>query len=148
MNLLTNEHEIRVSNGNRVVLTNMRLHMSDKDWGYSYSNTIFLEDIGSIETKYKSNVILLVLAAAALLAGIGASANSYDSSSGSTLFFVTAIFLFLIYWFSRRHIVSITPNGGKAINFVVSKLGSKQTEDFIDDLQAAKLQRLNEIYKL
>lgn len=45
MYLLTNEIEILSSNENKVILTNQRIHLEDKEWGHSYNITIFLEDI-------------------------------------------------------------------------------------------------------
>jgi hypothetical protein len=148
MNLLTNEKMITVSNESKIILTTIRLHMSDKDWGYAYSNTIFLEDISSVEVKYDSHIIFLILAGLAAIVGIGTLTNSFGNNEQSILFFIVAAFLFLLYWFTRQHIISIIPNGGKAIKFVVNNMRSDQIIEFVDNVQAAKLQRLNEIYKL
>lgn len=148
MNLLANEQTITSSNENKVILTNLRLQTKDKDWGQSYSNTIFLEDISSIEVRYKSNIIFLILAGLALLMWAAQSMNSFSSGGQSTFAFVIAVVFALLYWFTRRHVISVTPDGGKAINFVVSNMGTQQIEDFVDKVQVAKMERITQLYKL
>ena len=148
MNLLTNEHIILNSNENKVILTNMRLHMSDKAGGQLYRNTIFLEDISSVEVRYKNNIIFLILSGIVLLGWLQQSANNYNTNGQGTSFLAIAVISFLLYLFTRQQIISVTPNGGKAISFAVSNMATEQVEYFIDKVQIAKAERLNEIYKL
>lgn len=44
---------------------------------------------------------------------------------------------------SRTHIVSISSNGGKPLNFKVNGMKEDIIEDFIYKVQEAKIQRLN-----
>jgi hypothetical protein len=122
MNLFTNEQIITSSNDNQVVLTNYRIHSETKDWGRSYSNTIFLEDISSVEVKYSSVIIFLILGAFALLAWISQMSNAMGDTGVGLITIFLAIAFLLLYWFSRRHVIAITPNGGKAITFLVANM--------------------------
>ena len=69
MKLLPNEEKLITSNEDKIVLTNHRIQMTDSFWGQSFTISIFLEDISSIEIKYKSNILLLILGAICVLGG-------------------------------------------------------------------------------
>ena len=148
MTLLTNEYEILSSNENKIILTNQRIHMNEKDWGRSYSITIFLENISSIEIRYNSNIIFLVLG---IISGLFCAANYFSSDrySGNDNMLgyalIATIFFFLLYWFSKRHVISLSSNGGKPLNFKVSQMKDYAIEDFVDKLQEAKAQRMRDL---
>jgi hypothetical protein len=80
MQLLPNEEILVSSNQDKVILTNQRIHLSDSEWGKSYQITIFLEDISSIEMLYKSNPLLLVLAAVCFLVGLFTPSPGYENN--------------------------------------------------------------------
>jgi len=145
MHFLSDEDLIVSSNENKVILTNLRIHLSDREWGRSYSNTLFLEDISSIEVRYRSNIIFLGLGILGLLAWLGVATNESVSTQQSMLYLGVALVLLVLYWLSRKHVISISPNGGKSINFEVSNMDSLQIEDFVGKVQEAKLSRLKEI---
>jgi uncharacterized membrane protein len=153
MTLLANEHIIVNSNDDKVILTNKRIHMSDRRWSGSYSNTLFLEDISSMEIRYSSNIILLILAGLAVLLSILNISNSDRPLSGgdgdeiTLLPLIIGVILVFIYWFSRKHIISISPNGGKPINFEVAGMSKQQIEMFLDKVQKAKDARIAELFK-
>jgi len=150
MYLLNNEIEILSSNENKVILTNQRIHMEDKEWGRSYNITLFLEDISSIEVKYSSLIIALIIAIFAGLIGLMNSANSQNSNGGpnfQVISFIASAFFLIIYFISRTHIVSITSNGGKSLNFKVKGMKDDMIEDFIYKVQQAKSQRIEQLNK-
>ncbi len=62
MQHLPDEEILVTSNQDTIVLTNQRIHMSDKQWGRTYQITIFLENISSIEVLYKSNPLFIIIA--------------------------------------------------------------------------------------
>lgn len=145
MTLLPNEQELVTSNGNKVILTTHRIQLTDKDWGYSYSIEIFLEDISSVEIRYRSNIILLLLGCLGILVGLYLFAQSNDSVNYG---FIAGIILLLIWWFSRRHIISISSDGGSSLNFEVGGMSSYLIEEFVGKVQLAKLNRVNQLYKI
>lgn len=79
MHLLSEEQEILTSNGNKIILTDRRIQLTDRVWGKSYQITLFLEDISSIENLYKNNIFYLALAIISLLVGVISIGNERAS---------------------------------------------------------------------
>lgn len=150
MILLTDEHEILSSNESKIVLTNYRVHMHEKEWGRSYSIFIFLEDISSIEIRYSSNVIFFILAIISALFSILIFSNSNIDSTNEHLLgygVVATIFFIILYWISNSHVISISSDGGKPLNFQISKMGDDDITDFIYKVSEAKNLRISSLSK-
>ena len=145
MTLLPNEQEIVTSNGNKVILTNLRIQMNDSNWGSSYSIEIFHEDISYVETRYKSNIVFLILGCLGILYGLYAASQSYGESLNAG-FILGAVFL-IMWWFSRRHVISISSDGGSSLNFEVGQMSREQIDNFISKVQTAKLRRVNQLHR-
>ena len=144
MMLLSNEEELVSSNGGKIILTNQRIHQDDREWGSAYSITIFLEDISSIEMRYSSNMMFLILGImAALFCSYSFMSDSNGSPAGISL--IATIGFFVLYWMSRKHIVSITSHGGKALNFEAASLPEHEIQKFLANVQDAKLQRVDKL---
>jgi hypothetical protein len=144
MKLLPNEHLLTSSNGDKIILTDHRIHLTDRVWGKSYQITIFLEDISSFENTYKSNIIWLILAVLSVTVGLinMASQRSSELMIGGLVLAA----LSLIWWASsRRHLVAITSSSGTALSFEVEGMGEAQVEDFVYKVQGAKLERVNQL---
>jgi branched-subunit amino acid transport protein len=142
MMLLSNEEELVSSNGGKIILTNQRIHMADREWGSAYSITFFLEDISSIEMRYSSSMIYLTLGIiAALFCSYSFASDNGGSLAGISL--LATIVFFVLYWLSRKHIVSITSHGGKALNFEAASLPEYEMQKFLTKVQEAKLQRMD-----
>lgn len=146
MKFLQDEQLITASNGNRITLTNKRIQMKDEVLGKAYTIIIFLEDISSTEVQYKSYVILLFLGVLSVLGGLltGSSSNNVSAMAGGIILGV--IFL-AIWWFTRKHIVSISSNGGSRMNFGVEGMDSSKIEEFINTLHDAKANRVQSLAK-
>jgi hypothetical protein len=142
MQLLRDEEILVTSNQDKIILTNQRIQLSDKEWGRSYQITIFLENVSSIEMVYKNNPFLLLLAAACLLIGLFASspAHEIDTSLQNGCFIFSIIFL--VFWFySKNRMVTIASNGGSKLNFRVTGMKTPDAAEFIDKVIAAKAAR-------
>ncbi len=136
MKLLSNEKELLTSNGNKIILTNYRIQLKDSIWGQSFAIIIFLEDISSIEVKYKSNLLFIALAILSLL---------FTVYSNNNIGFLISCIFFAIWWFTRKHIIAIAPNGGSVLNFQVEGMNDSVIYDFIDNVSSAKLNRIGEL---
>ena len=147
MKFLQNEEEIISSNADKIVLTNQRIMMKDEVWGKSFKISIFLEDISSIETHYKSNVLFLIIGAILALAGLSMSATHGGGQMAVGGLVVGGICI-AIWWFSRKHLVTISSDGGSHLNFVVEQMSDDKIEDFITNVQEAKLKRVNQFFKI
>jgi len=147
MMLLSNEEELVSSNGGKIILTNQRIHQDDRAWGSAYSITIFLEDISSIEMRYSSNMMFLILGIiAALFCSYSFMSDSDGSPAGISL--IATIGFFVLYWMSRKHIVSITSHGGKALNFEAASLPEYEMQKFLSRVQEAQMQRRDQLRSL
>jgi hypothetical protein len=146
MELLPNEERLISSNNDKVVLTTHRIQMSDSDAGNSYSIVIFLEDISSIETKYKSSITFMIIGCLAIIGGLFASSRT-ENTDAIVMGAIVGIIFFILWWFSRKHVISISPNGGKSLTFRAKRMKKGQVQHFLDKLQLAKWKRVNELYK-
>ncbi len=141
MKKLENEKVILTSNNDKITLTDHRVHMKVKDWGIDYSIGIFLEDISSIEVKYKSSLILLLGGILSIVGSVlyGLSENQ---SNILVLGLILGLILFAFWWFSRQHIVSISSNGGSKLNFSIQGFEAEKVEDFVWKVSKAKSERV------
>lgn len=143
MKLLKDEEKLVTSNADKIILTNYRIHLKDAgELGQSFSISIFLENISSIEVKYKSNFVLLIIAAICLIGAF--LMNSEMQTAG----LVSAAICIVIWWFTRKHIISISSNGGSSLNFEVQGMGEDKISDFIYHISEAKLNRVNQLHKI
>lgn len=145
MKLLPNEEKLIVSNQDKIILTDHRIQMTDRIMGQSYTISIFLEDISSIEIKYKSDTLLLVSGVICVLFALFLGGEV--GGSVGLLGFVLGIILVALWWFNRKHIVSISSKGGSALNFTVQGMGDEKIHDFIHNVSIAKQKRVNHLHQ-
>lgn len=55
---------------------------------------------------------------------------------------------FALWWFTRKHIISISSDGGASLNFTVQGMGGDKIADFIHNVSLAKLTRVNQLHKV
>jgi hypothetical protein len=142
MTFLSNEEPIVTSNGSKIVLTNYRILMNDKSWGSAYMISIFLEDVSSIQTKYSSYIVLIILALLSFGFGGVLIAEELEQAAGLGAIAFGVMFI-LLYFFTRRHM----SNGGVATNFSISGMKNEAVEKFINDVSEAKLKRVQSIHQ-
>lgn len=119
--------------------------MRDEIWGKSYKISIFLEDISSIEVQYKSNIIFLIIGIILALVGLVMS----EQGGGQAVSGLIGGGIFIALWgFTRKHLVTISSDGGSSLNFVVQGMTDDKIEDFVTSVQDAKRKRVNQLFKL
>lgn len=146
MNLLSDERLLVSSNDDKIILTDQRIHMTDKIWGKTYQITIFLEDISSIEHLYRNNMYFLILA----MLSFFLSVISIGNGAGIPAIYAGIILggIFLTLWLgSRQRLIKIASKGGGALCFVVERMDEAHIEDFLHKVQEAKSNRLKDLYK-
>jgi len=127
-------------------LTNLRITQ-----GYnaflkaSYKNSIFLENISSIEVRFKSKILYLISGLVFLILSI----YSIAERAGwlSVLSFIVGATFIAIFFFTRKHVISITPDGGKSIDITVKGISKSRIEEYITNINEAKLARTANISK-
>lgn len=118
---IDNEKVILESDNNQIRLTTHRLRYSESARSSSDFTSIMLDKISSIElTYYKSSIWLLII-------GI------------ITTPVIVGIILIIIFFTSKRHVVSVTPDGGKPIIFETKGMKREFLEDFIDKVEATSM---------
>lgn len=137
MTYLENEKELG-SITNSVLLTNLRLI---QEFGDTYKHSIFLENISSVQVRYKNNFILLVLGVLLLLGGGYAWVDTYGDTLPILITVLGAV-LVILYFLTRKHLITVAPDGGRSIEILVKRLPASTIEKFITEIQRAKLQRV------
>ncbi len=148
MQLQPNEQVIITSDDKKVILSNYRLCSTFKEWGHSSVIFINLEDISSIQSVYKSVVLFLLLAGICGLGGAFVFFTMHDMEPQGLAAIGIGLF-FLILWFAtRKRIISIHPDGGKPLEFEANSMKEAQVLDFLEQVQLAKTNRINTLYKI
>lgn len=146
MQLLPDEEILVASNQDKVILTDQRVHLTDKQWGRTYQMTLFLENISSIENVYKSNPIFLVVAGLSLVVGLVTVEREYEGGVPFAAF--TVALVFLVLWLnSRSHVVTISSNGGGKLNFLVAGMSEMEVQGFVDKVETAKARRIKQLFR-
>ena len=79
-----------------------------------------------------------------MLIGVALSSQGDQFAFGSLIVGLVCIILWAT---SRKHIVTISSNGGARLNFLVHGMSNDKVEDFITKVQEAKSNRVNDLYK-
>jgi hypothetical protein len=147
MRLLPNEEELCIVNDSKFVLSNYRIEMRKKDWGESIMISIFLEDISSIQIKYTSIIAFLILGIFCILAGL--YRGMYLDKSGEMIGgLIIGVIFFIIWAISRKHVISIFPNGGSPMIIDISGMSDDKISDLMHKVSLAKQTRVNQLYKI
>lgn len=118
---IDNERVILESDNNQLRLTSHRLRYHETASSNSDFTSIMLDKISSIELKYyNSNIWLLVI-------GI------------LTIPIVVGIIIIIFFFTSKKHVISVTPDGGKPILFETKGMKREFLEDFIDKVEATSM---------
>jgi hypothetical protein len=144
MHLLSNESVLVRSNDDKIILTNLRVHMTSRKYGRNYQVTVFLEDISAIHNVYRSNTYYLFLAVLSFFWG-AANSTSRENIPGIYAGIILGG-IFLSLWLSTRgHQVTFFSRGGGSLSFFVDQMSDEQIEDFIHKVEEARLQRIKQL---
>jgi hypothetical protein len=127
MDGIENEKLVLESDNRQLKLTTHRLRYYESTSANSDFTSVMLDKISSVElTYYKSNIWLLII-------GI------------LTIPIIVGIVLIILYFVSKKHIVSVTPDGGKPIIFEVKGMKREFLENFIDKLEGTSMRLKNKL---
>jgi hypothetical protein len=125
MKAFENEKLLIESDNRQIRLTTHRLRYYETARGNSDFTSIMLDKISSIELfYYKSSIWLLIIGIATIPVVVG---------------------LILIYMFftSKKHVISVTPDGGKPIMFETKGMKRDFLEEFIDKVEETSMKLKN-----
>ena len=134
MTLLENEKNLDFLEKNAVVLTNFQLTQEN---GNLYKISIFLKNISSIIAHYKTEPIFIVLSTVSFIAGVVLALQGYFISFGIASFVLCAV-LTAAYFLTKKHVITVSSDGGEKMVIEVQKKSHERIEEFITNIQQAK----------
>lgn len=121
MDMFQNEELIMESNNKQVYLTSHRVRCYESTKKNANFISIMLDRVSSVElTYYKSSIWLLII-------GI------------VTIPIVVGVILIIMYFASKKHVISITPDGGKPIIIQTFGMKRERMTEFITKVEEASL---------
>ncbi|MDX2054231.1 MAG: hypothetical protein SFV15_17655 [Polyangiaceae bacterium] len=138
MKLFPDERILLEANSGLLKLTTHRVRFEHQRSGDSVVIGITLDAVASCGLVTTTYPILLLLA---LLAAIGGLASSSHDSGAMLWLFLAACLLVLAYFLSRKVVLRIS-SAGDDIIVGVQRVGRAPLLEFIDALEQAKVQRL------
>lgn len=143
--LLPEESVLFFTENGMVTLTTHRVRYNNKIWGQSNFISIMLEKISAVQVLSISYPLLWILGALTGVAGLLLATSHNGSHNGGTPEVVISLFIafFLIvgYFISRRHVCTITSDGGGKIIFRTENMPTAALIDFVHQIEAAKYKR-------
>lgn len=110
------DNEKLISGNKQLKLTTHRLRYYDSSSKKSNFTSIMVDKISSIELTYQSNIWLLIIGIVTIGAGIG-------------------IILIILFYTTKKHVVSVTPDGGSSVIFQIKGMKRDSIEDFIQKVE-------------
>lgn len=135
--------------GGEVILTNLRLYTKISLLTFSYSNTIHLKDISSIEYVTKGKLWILILIMLSVVSFLGVMITDSDNYSVTVVilftlsFIIWLAFLIFLYLYTRIKVLVVTPDGGRPILIPSKGFSISKLSDLIEALHLAKLNQDN-----
>lgn len=142
--LLKGESILSYSDGGLVTLTSHRIRYEHKVWGGSNIISIMLEKVSSVQIIYISYPWLWIMGVLVGVIGMLASQSRNGGSTEMVIAFFIAFFLIIGYFLSRRHICSITSDGGTKIIFRTENMTTESMIEFMNKIESAKSERFDQ----
>lgn len=139
--LLPEESVLSFTENGMVTLTTHRVRYNNKIWGQSNFISIMLEKISSVQVLSISYPLLWILGALTGMAGLALATTRNGGTPEVIISLFIAFFLIVGYFISRRHICTITSDGGSRIIFRTENMPTAALIDFVHQIEAAKHKR-------
>lgn len=140
--LLGGERLLNQSSNNIVVLTTHRIRFNDTNSSHAHLVSIMLEKVSSCEVRYQSWPVVLVLGVVLGLFGGFALLQRGSGQEVGILALVLGLVFIIAYFTSRKHIISISSDGGARIGFETKGLKREAVVTFVNEIEKAKNQRV------
>lgn len=141
--LMPDESILTYSDNGLVTLTTHRIRYANKIWGQSNHISMMLENVSAIQVVYLSYPFLWIIGV--VIGLIGLLITTTEKGGGPEMFITGFLAFFLIvgYFISRRHIFSITADGGTKIIFRTENVATAAMIDLMNKIETAKADRLS-----
>lgn len=116
-----------------VTLTNNEVIQSNSYVGRKHFMQIFLKNISSVQLKYKSFPIWILLAVISLIVAL----STFNNEQGCFTTSIVLMIIFIVVFFAtRKYILIITARGGEKMVEIIDSCADAQ--NFVDKLVAAQ----------
>lgn len=137
--LLPDESIITRTDDDIVVLTSYRVRYNE---GKSYTMSLMLDTITSVEVRNQSWPIILMLGLVCLVGSVAAIAER-EGELASGLFVVAGL-LIVGYLLSRRHVLRIS-SPSSFVQFTIKGMGTEKVMEFVNKVEGARVEFLKTI---
>jgi len=134
--LFETEENITSSTDKRVILTNKRIWKLESGFGKARTTSIHLQKVSSVEIQYKSWLWALIIGVFFIVAGLLAVLGR--SEEIAVLAVIAGVVLIILYLLSRRHLITVTSDGGTKLNILTKGMSSDDVLDFVNKIEQAK----------
>lgn len=135
--LLTGEHIITQSGGNLITLTNYRVRMTTKRFGKADIVSIPLQKVSTVEVNYHSVLIALILGVLFLVVGLLMASGGRDAGPFGAMGALLGIIGIAYYYLTRKHVILISADNGRGIQFESKGLSQDAINKFINQVEGA-----------
>jgi hypothetical protein len=136
---INGERVITKSGDGLITLTNQRVRLERISYGQSEVVSIILKKVSSLEIRYKSTPILLVLSL--ILAVGGGVCLSEGLNNVFWLMIGIAVLLLAAYFRTRTHFITIRSDNSVKIHFKTQGLSTNEVINFINQVENATLKQ-------
>ncbi|MBT2558251.1 hypothetical protein J7E24_10680 [Hymenobacter sp. ISL-91] len=143
--LLDGEALITQSPNKVVMLTTHRIRYNAASSSQAYLVSVLLEKVSSCEVRYQSNPVLLVIGIIAAVLGAMWSTGFNGDRELGFLGFIVGLMLVLVYFSTRRHIVSVASDGGVRLGFQTKGMKREAVVAFVNAIEKAKVERVEQL---
>lgn len=135
--LMPGEEILIQSDDLTITLTNFRIRYYETQMGHARLTSMHLDKLSAIEMTYISYLFLLYAGILIFISGllIGVTGDAPEISGAIA---GPGVFLIIVYLLSRKHIVSISSDSGIKINFQTKGMTTDKHLHFINKIETAK----------
>lgn len=142
MSLFQDERIITSSKNDTLILTNKRIRKQENRGSSKYLGSIHLEKISSIEMAFTAYWLILVAGIISFLIGAAQLFVDFGGSYNSPEMMLSALviggILLALYFGTRKHVITISSDGGAKIVVETKGMKSEDVLDFIHKIEWAK----------
>src|SRR5688500_7812181 len=135
--LIKEETIVSRSGDHTITLTDVRITQKNED-GFT---SICLDKISCCKIQKRNNPLFIALVVALMLIGMiwAIGANPLTAETGFAIVGIGVV-SFIIYFFTRLHLVSVISDSGQTIQFKTNGMGTDEVVEFINKIDTARIQ--------
>jgi hypothetical protein len=144
--LIPGETILTAADNDLIVLTTHRIRYNYQEWGQGNTISIMLEKISSIQARYISYPLLIVMGIFLIIVGFLMN-SSYPRGIIAWIPAIIGIGCIIYYFYSKNHFCIISSDGGARIIINTKDMDRQAVLAMIDKIETAKSERVSDLVK-